>query len=134
MPQPLGMLLVLVIMTLVGHAIATAPGTGRQIRDRFKGWTRWLVLIISAVGLGLAAWGLWEFATDLIADRSGRCRIMPSTGLPVYLVYLIVPLGLTLGAVQFGLAGLRNLISSDNYLSWHQRDEYLDAEGGESDG
>ena len=60
----------------------------------------------------------------MVEARSGQCRITPSTGFPVYLNYMVVPLGFLFGGIQFFLAGVRNLISPDNYLSWYQKDEY----------
>ena len=78
------------------------------------------VLILGAI--------VFELFLTLVENRAGRCRVTSSTGFPVYLIYMVVPLGFFLGGVQFFLAGLRNVVSRDNYLSWYRRDEYEDEE------
>lgn len=123
-PLWLGLALTLVAMVLFGHLIRlVADFGGRWLADmsaRRRNLTLF-VAIITGLGLGALIFGLF---IELVENRSGRCRVTSSTGFPVYLIYMVVPLGFFLGGVQFFLAGLRNVVSRDNYLSWYRRDEY----------
>jgi TRAP-type C4-dicarboxylate transport system permease small subunit len=128
MPLSVGLVLVLGGLVLAGHGVQLAHVHGTRVLDRLGRVLRPLALTAALVaGLLIAAWLFGAFL-ELVANREGRCRVTSSTGFPVYLVHMLVPLGFLLGAIQFALAGLRNLISRDNYLSWYRPDEYLAAE------
>lgn len=129
LPAAASLALMVLAMVLIGQLADAVATAGHKLRSSLPGWLRAITSAAALLGLALLVWWLWGLAADLIANRSGRCRVMSATGLPVYLVHLVVPLGLTLGALQFALAGLRNLVSRGNYLSWYQPDEYLDEEG-----
>lgn len=127
-PLWLGIVLTLVAMVLAGHGIRIAASLGERFLNGLTPLKRNLFILVAlALGLALAAL-LFGLFIDLVDSRSGRCRVTSSTGFPVYLIYMVVPLGFFLGGVQFFLAGLRNLTSRDNYLSWYHRDEYESAE------
>ncbi len=123
-PVGLALLLVLAGMIAAGHGIRLTHTHGGALLERLGPIARGALL---SVGLLLAfaiAAGLFAAFLDLVANREGRCRVMSSTGFPVYLVHMLVPLGFALGGIQFALACIRNLISRDRYLSWYRRDEY----------
>ncbi len=123
-PPWLGIALVVLVMVLCGHAIRLLIDAGGRWLGRtapLKGNLVLTALIVLGLVLGAALFGLF---IELVESRTGRCRVTSSTGFPVYLIYMVVPLGFFLGGVQFFLAGLRNLVSRDNYLSWYHRDEY----------
>ncbi len=124
LPLWLGVPLALGLMVLAGHLIRLAAEKGWPAIARLGPLKRNLVLLAglaAALVIGALLFGLF---VELVDNRTGRCRITPSTGLPVYLIYMVVPLGFLLGGFQFLLAAVRNLISRDNYLSWYQLDEY----------
>ncbi len=123
-PLWIGIAITLIAMVLCGHLIRIIAEAGGRMLERLSPLWRNLVLFAAiAVGLALGAL-LFGLFIELVDNRSGRCRVTSSTGFPVYLIYMVVPLGFFLGGVQFFLAGLRNLVSRDNYLSWYHRDEY----------
>ncbi len=132
-PPGLSLGLVVVLMALIGRLLGALPRYAQRLRSALAGWAVITVIVLGGLVLILGLGWLKGLAAELIGDRSGSCRVMPSTGLPVYLLHLVVPLGLVLAAFQFALAGLRNLISQRNYLSWHQPDAYAPA-GGKPDG
>ncbi len=135
MPVGVALLLVLVGMIVAGHGIRLIHFHGQRLLEDLGALARGALLMAAGVvALLIAAW-LFSTFLDLVANREGRCRVTSSTGFPVYLVHMLVPLGFTLGGIQFALAGVRNLISRDNYLSWYRRDEYESAaEAGASTG
>ncbi|NEZ04691.1 TRAP transporter small permease subunit [Wenzhouxiangella sp. XN201] len=123
-PLWLGLALTLIAMVLSGHLIRLVAEVGGRLLGAMSNRRRHIVLFVTiAAGLALGAL-LFGLFIELVENRSGRCRVTSSTGFPVYLIYMVVPLGFFLGGVQFFLAGLRNVVSRDNYLSWYHRDEY----------
>lgn len=124
MPLVAGVVITLVSLGLAGHVIRLASERGTALIARFSGWQRQAAIIGSTLVLLLVGYWLFGLFTELIEARSGRCRVTSSTGFPVYLYYMVVPLGFMFGGIQFFLAGVKNLISRDNYLSWYQKDEY----------
>lgn len=54
----------------------------------------------------------------------------PVLHVPVYLVYLFAPIGLTLGGIQYALTVVRNLTSKGVYLSYDLKDEYEEPASG----
>ena len=128
MPMSVAVVIVLAGLILVGHGVRMIHHHGSQLLDRLGPIMRPLALGAALVAGFVIAAGLFIAFLELVANREGRCRITSSTGFPVYLVHMVVPLGFMLGGIQFALAAIRNLISPGNYLSWYRRDEYLAAE------
>lgn len=124
MPLAAGILVTLVSFALGGHLIRLAHSGSLNLLDRFGGMQRQLVTLGILAVIVLIGWLAFSVLFEMIEARSGRCRVTSSTGFPVYLNYMVVPLGFLFGGIQFFLAGVRNLISKDNYLSWYQKDEY----------
>ena len=124
MPLAAGIVATLVGIALAGHLIRLISEGGARVLTRFDGVQRHLIAIAALVVLALIAWGVFSVFIGMVEARSGQCRVTSSTGFPVYLNYMVVPLGFLFGGIQFFLAGVRNLISADNYLSWYQKDEY----------
>ncbi len=128
MPMSVAVVIVLAALILAGHGVRMIHHHGGRLLYRLGPIMRPLALGAGLIaGFLVAAWLFGAFL-ELVGNREGRCRITSSTGFPVYLVHMLVPLGFMLGAIQFALAAIRNMISPDNYLSWYRRDEYLAAE------
>lgn len=81
-----------------------------------------IVSFFSCALLGLLTVYAWEYVMKL--QETGR--VMPSLQFPLWIAYMIAPIGLAVGCAQFFLAGVRNLISPGAWLSWHHPDEYED--------
>lgn len=127
-PMPVVVLLVLSGLALAGHLTRLGHEQWLRRSEPLTPLVRGVAMLVLVVaGLLIASW-LFGMFVELVGNRSGRCRVMSSTQFPVYITYMIVPLGFLLGGIQFFLGGLRNLISPDNYLSWYNKDEYESAE------
>lgn len=124
MPLAAGILVTLIGFALGGHLIRLLSAGGERLLAHFDGLQRHAVILAGVTGLALIAWFVFELFIGMVDARSGQCRVTSSTDFPVYLNYMVVPLGFLFGGIQFFLAGVRNLISPDNYLSWYQKDEY----------
>lgn len=124
MPLTAGVLITLVALALAGHGIRWIEAIYSRLVASLSGGYGSLALTGAILAGLVIAFLLFGLFVELVEARTGRCRVMSSTGFPVYLYYMVVPLGFMLGGIQFFLAGVRNLISRDNYLSWHYKDEY----------
>lgn len=124
MPLAAGIVVTLIAFALGGHLIRLATEGGERVLARFEGLRHHAVALLGLTVLALLAWGVFHLFIEMVNARSGQCRVTSSTGFPVYLNYMVVPLGFLFGGIQFFLAGARNLISPENYLSWYQKDEY----------
>lgn len=117
----------IVAVTFIG--LSYAAGRGRHIRmtavyDQLSlRWRKLLIVVSSGVTcvlmLALAGFSLRYIETVRFLES-----VSPVLRVPLYLVYLIVPLGLLLAAFQYGLAVVRNWTSEGVYLSFDVKDEY----------
>ena len=58
----------------------------------------------------------------------GRGRILPALGLPIWWIYVWVPVGFAITGIQYFLTAIKNLTSKDVYLSTGVVDGYADTE------
>jgi C4-dicarboxylate transporter, DctQ subunit len=117
----------LVWVTFLG--IAHGAREGRHIRmsalcDRLPSRGRRLALFAiwsttSLLLLALAVWGI--IYTGAVREVAS---VTPALRIPLHLVYLAVPVGLLLGALQYALAAARNLLSDEPHLSWRHVDRF----------
>lgn len=119
------LLVVIVTFVGVGHGVRNArhirvsalhdllPETGQKILLTFVSFFSCALLALLAV-----------YSIHYIGNLQNSGRVMPSMQLPLWIPYLIVPIGLIVGSAQFFLAGVRNIISKGAWLSWHNPDEY----------
>jgi len=114
-------------VTFIG--LSYAASQGRHIRmtalyDQFSRRGR-KVLMTAISGLtALLMLTLAVYSFEYIATVGFLDSVSPVLQVPLYLVYLIVPLGLGLSAVQYALTAARNLTSPDVYISFQHKDEY----------
>lgn len=69
------------------------------------------------------AWQALEYA--LVVRRLGS--VSPVLQVPLYLVYLIAPIGLLMAGIQYLLTAARNLRREAVYLAFDTKDEYMSA-------
>ena len=55
-------------------------------------------------------------------------RVLPALQIPVYLIYLWVPVGFAVTGIQYLLTAYKNLTAKDVYLSTTTLDGYEDSE------
>lgn len=117
----------IILITFAG--IGYAARQGRHIRmtaiyDQLNDrWRKIFMLVISAstsaLMFALAFYAAvyvqhaWEVKSNTAALR-----------IPLYLVYMVVPIGLALGGVQYLFTFVRNIISREVYVSFSHKDEY----------
>ncbi len=81
-----------------------------------------LMIVITAITAALLLLLAW-YAVQYIIGLQAKGRVYPALGIPVYVSYLWVPIGLAVTGIQYALTFLKNIQESDIYLSTDLREE-----------
>ncbi|PMR71964.1 TRAP transporter small permease [Billgrantia endophytica] len=123
--------ILIVMVTFAG--IGYAARHGRHIRmsaiyDALPiGGRRWLMIFI-CLFTATVMLILCYYSIGYIQTVYGRGRVLPSLSIPVWVMYVWVPVGFIITAIQYLLTAVKNLTSRDVYLSTHVIDGYKDTE------
>lgn len=118
----------IVLVCFVG--LSYAAGEGRHIRmsalsdalpDRFRRWLMIFVTSTTALLLFFLAYYAWSYAVSV--DRRS-----PVMGVPLRWVYMIAPIGLVLGGIQYGMAAIKNVSGTQIYISFDRLDDFEELE------
>jgi TRAP-type C4-dicarboxylate transport system permease small subunit len=110
----------ILLVTFAG--IGYAARHGRHIRmsaiyDAMPDKTRKiLMVVITAVTSALMLLLAW-YAVHYILNLYSRGRVYPALGIPVYISYVWVPVGLFVTGIQYALTMLKNIRHEGIYLS-----------------
>lgn len=116
----------ILLVTFAG--IGYAARHGRHIRmsaisDALPKRARKILLTfipaITAILLLVLAW----YAIQYIISLQAKGRVYPALGIPVYISYLWVPIGLGVTGIQYALTFVKNLQEKDIYLSTNLRED-----------
>jgi len=123
--------ILIIMITFAG--IGYAARHGRHIRmsalyDAFPVEVRRYLMIFIAFFTCAVMFFLAWFAVGYIQSMYKTGRVLPTLGLPIYMIYLWVPIGFVVTGAQYFLTGIKNLVSKDVYLSTHVLDGYEDSE------
>lgn len=123
--------ILIVMITFAG--LGYAARHGRHIRmsavyDAFPVVVRRIMMIIIAFVTSAVMVFLCWFAVRYIHSVYATGRVLPTLDIPIYLMYLWVPIGFTVTAIQYFMTGVKNIVSRDVYLSTHVLDGYDDTE------
>jgi TRAP-type C4-dicarboxylate transport system permease small subunit len=121
------------IIAVTFTGLSYAAGRGRHIRmtaifDQLPRRGRKVLVVIISATTSLLLLGLAVYAVEYVATVRFLGTVSPVLRVPLFLVYAIVPLGLLLAALQYGLTTVRNLTTSQVFLSFDQRGGYADAD------
>lgn len=123
--------ILIVMITFAG--IGYAARHGRHIRmsafyDVLPVGGRRAMMIIMALFTALVMFVLCYYSLGYISTIYSRGRVLPSLSIPVWMMYVWVPLGFAITGIQYFLTAIKNLTSKDVYLSTHVVDSYKDTE------
>jgi TRAP-type C4-dicarboxylate transport system permease small subunit len=119
----------IIVVTFAG--LSYAARNGRHIRmsaiyDAMPVKTRKILMIcistITAFFMFLLAYYSYYYIVEVY--ESGR--VLPALGIPVFYIYLWVPIGFTVTGVQYSFTVIKNLREKDVFLSTKIRDGYCD--------
>lgn len=115
----------ILLVTFAG--IGYAARHGRHIRmsaisdalpDKARKFLMILVTAVTAVLLLILAW----YSVQYIINLHAKGRVYPALGIPIYVSYLWVPIGLFVTGIQYALTFLKNLQEPEIYLSTNLRE------------
>lgn len=131
-------------LTQMALVIMTFSGLGYGVRrarhismsafyDQLKGTPRKVLLtaihLITAFLMFYFAWHAWDYVSAI----QSRGRTSSALQIPLWIPYMVAPIGFALAGVQYLLTVIRNLLSKDLYRSFSEKETYDDVPT-ESDG
>lgn len=126
----------LVLITFVG--IGAAARHGRHIRmsaiyDQLKGhWRKGLNLLSTLATAGLLFLLTW-YAIQYEVRIRELGQATPALGIPLWVIYLWVPVGLAIGGIQYLLTAWRNITTEGVWRAFNEREEYEQVEVGQAE-
>ncbi|RUR35606.1 TRAP transporter small permease [Vreelandella populi] len=123
--------ILIIMITFAG--IGYAARHGRHIRmsaiyDALPVGGRRVLMISISLFTSLIMFFLLYYSIVYIQDLYGKGRVLPSLSLPVWMIYLWVPMGFLITGIQYLLTAIKNFTSHDVYLSTGVVDGYKDTE------
>lgn len=123
--------ILIIMITFAG--IGYAARHGRHIRmsaiyDALPVGGRRVLMICISLFTSLVMFFLLYYSIVYILDLYGKGRVLPSMGLPIWIIYLWVPMGFLITGIQYLLTAVKNFTSHDVYLSTGVVDGYKDTE------
>lgn len=112
--------ILIILITFAG--ISYAARQGRHIRmsaiyDALPSPARKGFMVLIAALTALTMFGLCYFSIGYIIKVATSGRVLPSLQIPVYWIFLWVPVGFFMTGLQYGLTAIKNLTAKDIYLS-----------------
>lgn len=112
--------ILIVLITFAG--IGYAARHGRHIRmsalyDALPLFGRKFLMVLIAFVTSAVMIFLCYFSVRYVAGVYEKGRVLPALGLPVWLMYVWVPVGFGVTAIQYFLTGVKNLVTREVYLS-----------------
>jgi TRAP-type C4-dicarboxylate transport system permease small subunit len=123
----------IVVVTFAG--LSYAARNGRHIRmsalyDAMPANMRKVLMIVMASVTSLFMFFLSFYSYRYVLEVYESGRILPALGIPVFYIYLWVPIGFILTGLQYAFTVVKNLRENDVYLSTRVKDGYADADDG----
>ncbi|WP_181919588.1 TRAP transporter small permease [Alkalilimnicola ehrlichii] len=117
--------LLIVLITFMG--VGYAARKARHIRmsalaEQFHGISAKILHITIHLGTAVLLFALAWFALDYVQQTRQIGSVTASLHIPLYLIYLAIPIGLCLGGIQFLLAAIRNIATPGVYLAFNVPD------------
>ncbi len=117
----------IIIVTFAG--LSYAARQGRHIRmsaiyDALPVKSRKLLMIFISAVTGLFMFVLAYYSYSYIMEVYKSGRILPALGIPLFYIYLWIPVGFVVTGLQFIFTVIKNLRQEDVYISTKVRDGY----------
>tara|TARA_R110001583_G_scaffold69883_3_gene198031 strand:- start:1695 stop:2237 length:543 start_codon:yes stop_codon:yes gene_type:complete len=111
----------IVAVTFIGFAYAVRKG--RNIRmtavyDSLSQRAKKITATLIAISTSMLMFYLAYLAYFYVLELQGLNRLSPALQFPVYIIYSIIPVGLTMAGIQYLICFLMNLTHSEIYLSY----------------
>lgn len=112
--------ILIILITFAG--ISYAARHGRHIRmsavyDALPASTRKALMILIALVTAAAMFALCYFSIGYIVKVANSGRVLPALQIPVFWIFLWVPIGFFMTGLQYVLTAIKNFVEKDVYLS-----------------
>ncbi|MEQ8307861.1 MAG: TRAP transporter small permease [Hoeflea sp.] len=112
--------ILIILITFAG--ISYAARQGRHIRmsaiyDALPPPARKGFMVLIAAVTALCMFALCYFSIGYITKVATSGRVLPALQVPVYWIFLWVPVGFFMTGLQYSLTAIKNIVSKDIYLS-----------------
>lgn len=121
--------MLIIVMTFIGVGYAARCArhiSMSAIYDQLSGNLRKALLILICLGTAALMFYFAYKSAEYVSVIYGRGRVSSSLHVPMWIVYLALPIGFILAGIQYVLTTVRNLVSPDIYRSFHEKEEYSD--------
>ncbi len=123
--------ILIIMITFAG--IGYAARHGRHIRmsaiyDALPIRTRKVMMILITIITALTMFALCYFSIGYIMKVANSGRVLPALQIPVYMIFLWVPVGFAVTGIQYALTTVKNILEKDVYLSTSMLEGYDDDE------
>lgn len=123
--------IIIILITFAG--VGYAARHGRHIRmsaifDSLPFKSRKALMIVIAVITSLAMFALCYFSVRYIGKVQTSGRVLPSLQIPVWWIFVWVPVGFFVTGTQYLLTAIKNIIEKDIYLSTNVLEGYEETE------
>ncbi len=123
--------ILIVLITFAGIGYAARHGRHIRMSALFDALPvtgrKWMMVFIAFV-TAMMMFALTVFSVRYIGSVADSGRILPALQIPVWWIFLWVPLGLAVTGIQYLLTAIKNLMARDVYLSTQVLDGYDDDE------
>lgn len=122
---------IIVLVTFAG--IGYAARHGRHIRmsaiyDMLPFMGRKIMMIVIAIITSVAMFALCYFSVVYISDVRASGRVLSALQIPIWWIYVWVPLGFFVTGMQYALTAVKNIVEKDVYLSTNVLEGYEESE------
>lgn len=119
------MLIVVITFIGVGYAARNARHISMSaIYDQLSGRWRKALLILICLGTAVLMFYFAYKSIDYVMAIYDRGRTSASLRIPMWTVYLALPVGFILAGVQYVLTAVRNMVSKSIYRAFNEKEEY----------
>ena len=123
--------IIIILITFAG--IGYAARHGRHIRmsaifDHLPFATRKVLMIVIAAITSVAMFALCYFSIRYIGKVQTSGRVLPALQIPVWWIFVWVPVGFFVTGTQYLLTAIKNVIEKDVYLSTNVLEGYEETE------
>lgn len=123
--------IIIVLITFAG--VGYAARHGRHIRmsaifDHLPFKSRKALMIVIAIVTSVAMFALCYFSIRYIGKVQTSGRVLPALQIPVWWIFVWVPIGFFVTGTQYALTAIKNMIEKDIYLSTNVLEGYEESE------
>ena len=123
--------IIIILITFAG--VGYAARHGRHIRmsaifDSLPFKTRKLLMIVIAIITSVAMFALCYFSIRYISKVYTSGRVLPALQIPIWWIFVWVPVGFFVTGTQYLLTAIKNIIEKEVYLSTNVVEGYEETE------